>query len=423
MIQEFSITNTYSIKERQNISFEAAFHEPGSIHYCKGPSAKKLLKMAVVYGANASGKSNLIKAFDFYCAFIKNGFTKLKPNEETGFVPFAFDEQSKINPGTFEIVFYLNDIKYEYCISLDTLCVHEESLSYSPKGQRKLFFRRVFKNDPENRENPEYTWKWGDAFTGNKNNISGMTRSNVSFLNTAAQLGHKELSAVHSFFNDCLSIFPLFNEFFESAVNQFDSYEEKLKKEAMDFLSSAGFGHIDDIIIKEQEIPASFVREFSEILKLDLTKNKDAHTYKNVFLSHKYRNNYLLPLGEESEGTKRLINLAIPLTLLFKEWGFLCIDEIEFSLHQELVEFIIRTFLEKSSSSQLLFTTHNVDLLESGLLRDDEIWFSEKGENGGTSYTSLAEYKGVRKGASRKKLYLAGKFGALPIMSEYVSEP
>ncbi len=138
--------------------------------------------------------------------------------------------------------------------------------------------------------------------------------------------------------------------------------------------------------------------------------------------SHSYDNNYELPLELESRGTQRFFELAGSLFELLESSKLLCIDELESSLHQELTEFFLKTFLENSTSSQMLFTTHNLDLLDSELLTDDGVWFAEKAEDGGSQYSSLVEYKGVRKEASRKKLYKAGKFGAIPIVSDFSVE-
>ncbi|MDR1747475.1 MAG: ATP-binding protein, partial [Spirochaetaceae bacterium] len=131
---------------------------------------------------------------------------------------------------------------------------------------------------------------------------------------------------------------------------------------------------------------------------------------------------YELPLNQESRGTQRFFELAGPLFELLQSPRLLCIDELESSLHQELTEFFLKTFLENSTCSQMLFTTHNLDLLDSELLTDDGIWFAEKAEDGGSTYSSIVEYKGIRKETSRKKLYKAGKFGAIPFISDFSVE-
>ena len=111
-----------------------------------------------------------------------------------------------------------------------------------------------------------------------------------------------------------------------------------------------------------------------------------------------------------------MLELIAPLTDVINSQSFILIDELEMSLHEELVETFLRLFLEASEDSQLLFTTHNQDLLDSGLLRDDEIWFCYKTESGNSVYNAITDYAGISAQTSRKKLYQAGKFGALPVV-------
>jgi AAA15 family ATPase/GTPase len=146
-----------------------------------------------LYGSNASGKSNILNALNFFIRFILNGFSKLKPEEDIGFTPFLFDKETSKMPGHFEIIFYMEKIKYEYTLILDARCVHKERLSYSPKGQKKLLFERTCSNCNDDGRNFIYQYKWGDVFIGAKKDIADMTRANATFLNTAAQLNHPEI--------------------------------------------------------------------------------------------------------------------------------------------------------------------------------------------------------------------------------------
>jgi AAA15 family ATPase/GTPase len=413
VIQEFSVENIYSIKTRQTISFEASGTAPDPNHYCMTIDGKNLLKMAALYGSNASGKSNMLNALEFFLGFILASFSELKPKEDTGFMPFLFDKETLKMPGYFEIIFFMNKTKYEYALSLDARCVHRERLSYSPKGQKKLLFERTCSNCNDDGRNFIYQYKWGDAFTGAKKNIADMTRANATLLNTAAQLNHPEISKIYNWLiTHCPpSIRPVNQDLLTYTFNQIEE-NKNMKKEILTLLAKSDFGHINDFVIKDEELPASITEHFPD----------GKYTAKEIYFSHNYEGNYMLPIEDESRGTLRFLELTGPLIEIIKNTKFLCIDEIELSLHQELLEFFIKTFLENSSGSQILFTTHHQDLLDSELLRDDEVWFVQKGGDGGSEYSSLIEYKGIRKKASRKKLYQAGKFGALPIISNYTSE-
>ncbi len=423
MIQEFTIGNTFSIKDAQTISFEASDTHLDDMHYCSVPIGKKLLKLAAIYGPNASGKTNIIRALNFYLRFICYSFTTLEPNEYTGFIPFMFDDSANKMPGRFDLKFFLEDIKYEYAISLDMYHVHTETLFYSPKGQRKLLYERKCTEIDRDTGKPHYDWKWGDTLAGDKKKIAEATRGNTTFLNTAAQFAHPELSRVLIWLTSLYlsPIYPSSQGLTQYTVRYLER-NEKMKHNIIDFLAHSDFGHINDIIVKEEAIPDYVVSRLSTKIQEDVQNHKGRYIAKNILFSHSYGKDYELSLRQESRGTQRFFELAGPLFELLESPKLLCIDELESSLHQELTKFFLKTFLEKSACSQMLVTTHNLDLLDSELLTDDGIWFSEKAEDGGSQYSSLVEYKGMRKEASRKKLYKAGKFGAIPLISDFSGE-
>jgi len=423
MIQEFSIENTLSIKTRQTISFEAVQDSnEDSLHYIQIGSTR-LLKLAAIFGSNASGKSNMLKAVDFYLDFILSAFSDLKPKENTGFIPFSFDTETIKAPGSFDVTFFCDEIKYEYQLTLDSKCVHSEKLTYSPKGQKKLVYQRTCSDCTGNCDTLNYEWKWGDTLVGSKKKIAEMTRPNTTFLNTAAQLEHPDLGKVyHSLRMSFMStITPGTRGLMNFTIQRIEK-NEGFKKDILNLLEKSDFGQIKDIVLKTREVPSSFIDTLPDAAKEGLKNTEGKYVTKDLLLSHQYGKNYLLPIAKESAGTQRLLELAGPLFEIIRNKHFICIDEIESSLHQELLEFILKTFLENSKESQILFTTHNLDLLDTEFILDDEVWFSEKDENGGSNYTGYVEFTGVRKGASRKKLYAAGKFGAKPIISTLITD-
>jgi AAA15 family ATPase/GTPase len=412
MILEFSIANTFSIHEKQTISFEAAIDDPDTetIH-CTEMGGKKILKMACLYGANASGKTKMAFAFDFYLDFLVNSFSDLKPNEQTHFVPFEFNEDSRKLPGEFEIVFYAADvssdkiIRYEYYLKLTQKEVIEESLYYAPKGQKKLLFERI-KDKPV---------KWGTAVTGAKKFVADLVRPNCSLIGAGAQANHPVFKHIYDHFYRRFR--GLITPSYAGVSGQLLQHIEKnpeFKNKVITLLSASDMGRISDIKIESQPIPEELIKQMPSELQEEITKHGEKPKTRKAKLVHSYDNEYELPLSLESAGTLRMMQLAIPLDDLTTHHSFGIIDEIESSLHQELLERFIQLFLEDSEDSQLIFTTHNQDLLDSGLLRDDEIWFCYKTDKGNSIYNSITDYTGVRKDASRKKLYQADKFGALP---------
>jgi AAA15 family ATPase/GTPase len=414
MIQEFSIENTYSIKTRQTISFEAA-EDTDDIH-CIDADGKKLLKLAAIYGANASGKSNIIRAFNAYIQFILFAFSYLKPRDATKFVPFLFDRDLNKRPGTFEIIFYVDQIRYEYLLMMDSRCIHKECLNYSPRGKKKLLFERICLNPADEWEKLNYKWRWGDSYSGEKNKLVRITRSNVSFLNTAAQLKHPLMEQIYNYFHGIhMPVIKPVDQGLRVYTGEKIENNKKIKHDILNFLSKIDIGVINDITIEDQELPDFVVEKYPDEEKPPRNSN-GKYVVKEIRFSHQYAEKFTLSLFEESNGTQRIFELAGPLFEILNNNKFLCIDEIEMSLHEELLEYFLKMFLKNSTGSQIMFTTHNQDLLDSDILRNDEIWFVEKDKTGGSELFSLVEFKNVPEDVSRRKLYKAGGFGAMPLI-------
>ena len=412
MILEFSITNTFSISEKQTISFEAVTNdtETDARHYVECGD-KKILKLACIYGANAAGKTKMLKALHFYMDFMLRSFTKLEPNENIRVIPFKFNPDFQNNPSEFELILYLKEIedrhyiRYDYNLQLTKEKVVYESLFYAPKGQKKLIFERSKDNKI----------KWGSDVTGAKKIIEDMARPNCSIISVGAQTQHPVLkffydNVYHSFKG---MIHPLSSDDLSSYIFRKVEKDASFKKILTNLLSASDIGVINDIRVIAEDIPETVISQLPIEVQEQIVKHKGK--LRTPILNHSYNdNNYLLPLSMESAGTKKLMQLSLPLYDLIVSKSIVLIDELESSLHQELIELFLELFLEASDNSQLLFTTHNQDLLDSGLLRDDEVWFCYKTRNGNSVYNSITDYKGIRKEVSRKKLYNADKFGALP---------
>ena len=417
MILEYSIENTFSIKEKQTISFEAAMSDSDSDNlHCKRVDNKNILKIACLYGANASGKTRMLKALYFYMNFILSSFTDLKPNEPTHFVPFLFSEETRKAPGKFELLFYAKDcfsdkiIRYKYDLQLTEKAVITESLYYAPKGQLKLLFERFSDNKI----------KWGFDITGAKKNITELTRNNCSVISAGAQANNRVFKFLYNYLSKRFAgvITTSSGGLAGYTARRIDN-DGKFKQKVLALLNSADLGHISDIQVDKEDIPDEFIKQLPPDIQEKILKQGEKPQALKMALIHNYnQKGYDLPLSDESSGTQRLLELSAPLLDVSTDSLFLMIDELESSLHQTLVETFINLFLQASAlvdnDSQLFFTTHNQELLDSGLLRDDEVWFCYKDENGGSFYNSISDFTGIRKEASRKRLYQSGKFGALP---------
>lgn len=401
MIIDFSIANTYSISEKQTISFQpAGYDEADSLHYIE-VGGTKLLKMACVYGANAAGKSNIALALRFYLNFMIYSFYSSRPNSEIPLIPFLFtDEQMDSICGEFDLNFFVKSseesryVKYSYHLKMNRKKIVEESLSYYPKKLPRLVFNRT-----------ENNIEWGSSVKGAKKSVEDIVMPNCTVISAGSKTNLSLIKDVFTYiaarFNDYIGVFS--DGISQDILKRLDE-DDSFNKKAVGFLSYSDFGSISNIKVETAK-------------KESVNPNDDA-SEKNITrratVFHNYNgSNYPLPLGFESSGTIRLLELIKPLVDSCAT-SMAIIDELESSLHQDLVEAFLRLFLELSKDSQLLFTTHNQELLDSGLLLDDEVWFCGKTEKGNSVYDSISDYSGLRKETSRKKLYQAGKFGALP---------
>jgi uncharacterized protein len=402
---------------------------------------KSLLPVAAIYGANAAGKSNLIKAI----AFAKNLITEGTRNRQTIQIPtFKLGDYSK-KPSKFEFVFTYQKSQYSYGFTLNSSQILEEWLYGIPADKKKeiCYFERVTSG------NKVTILDYGAILRGKSNKdkqfldfIAQGTRPNQLFLTEAIERNVSSLIPVYEWFSEVLTII--------SAESQSVGLEIGIQtsKEFTDFLSKflkySGTG-IDSVGIKE--IDFDFDSYFSEMsagereeIKQDLTDNSLVIVYNNgdylllkkeddrirlvqLKTNHQNEDGELIgfSLDEESEGTQRLIHL-IPALFLLKEKNekVIFIDELDRRLHpllsQRFLEFFLQEFPEEDRN-QLIFTTHDTNLLNLDMLRRDEIWFVEKDLQGSSSLYSLAEFK-IRPDLKVDKGYLNGRFGAIPFFGD-----
>ena len=313
------------------------------------------------------------------------------------------------------MIFYTKDIfsekiiKYKYNLSITRKRVEYESLYYAPKGQLKLLFER----------DSEGVKKWGLDITGAKKIIADMTRDNCSVISAGAQAKHPVFKILYDYLsNRFKGIITASSDAIFGYISERIEKDELFKEKLLKLLATSDIGKITDIKIKDEPIPDAIIAQLPPEFREEVTKGGEKPHTRELKFIHSYDKDYELSINAESAGTKRLMNLSVPLMDISSSNSFLIIDELENSLHQLLVENFIEIFLVASSKSnmdsQLLFTTHNQELLDSGLLRDDEIWFCHKNDKGESIYNSITDFTGIRKDVSRKKLYQSGKFGALP---------
>ncbi|MEA4976631.1 MAG: ATP-binding protein [Paludibacter sp.] len=425
MIQELKIKNFLSFKEEVAFSFEAnkdTFAE--DVQVVEVAEGVRLLRFAMVYGANASGKSNLLNAFAFL-----QGFWFDKPDdidEETGVVPFKLDNDTAKEPSSFELIFYVDSIKYWYQLVLDNKQVYYEKLSFYKSVQPTMLFERELKNSQSIITFNPAAVKISSVA---KEKISLECLKNMSFFaaRDKVNVSIPIIDAAKDWIkNKFMPIVEPQSRMFNFAENQM-LIEQDIKSYLLDFVREADFNIVDvNTQTEKEEIPQDVIdlflsrNDLTDKEKEDLTKDRFVSTPKTNFI-HKVQNNrgeetYVLPEELQSEGTKRIFGIEAAIYKLLQKEGLLSIDEIETSLHPQLLRFLLLNFLRKKSRAQLLITTHYDPLLDEidEIFRKDSVWFTEKTSSGHTEVYSLIDFKGLNRLTSIQKAYNYRRFGAFP---------
>lgn len=425
MIHSLSIKNFLSFKNEVTISFEASKDTHlEDFHVVEVAKGVRLQKLAIVYGFNASGKSNLIKAFEFLTRFWLHILSS--KDKSTGAVPFMLDDESRNKPSVFKMIFYQDGIKHRYELEITKESVISEKLEYYPGAQPALIFERRLEEGIS-----KITY-------GNKIKISAVEEKeiaikcipNISVFASYNQLniGIKQIDRAVDWIKQGImpSIEPLtqLQEFSEKLASK----DNDFKKYILNYLKEADF-NISNLKSKKMEIilPDNFKASKlkisgipqSELEKLELKKENRINlldtTFEHTVINEGIKQKHGLPIGLQSDGTKRVFGLSGVIYKAIARDAFLPIDKIEAKLHPRLVEYVLEKFLRESKHAQLLIATHYDNLFdEEDLLRKDNFWFTEKGEDGATKLYRLSDFKGLSRISSLQKAYKFGKFGAVP---------
>jgi AAA15 family ATPase/GTPase len=424
MIFEFRVENFLSFREEQILSFEPSASKAYEAHYCaEVKDGVKVLKLGMLYGANASGKTNLLKALDFLRSFVLT--QRNDKTESTGTVNFQFDSECLAKPSKFYLSFYLNQIKYVYTLVLDEQKVIEENLNYYPGTQPALFFERKY-----DKTKGKSIIKFGgtiDLKLSDRKLIEGLTIANSSVFSAfgKANVEKSLVDDVYNWFKESfMQMIRPNTDLFGWTSSKLEA-DDTCKDFVLEVLQKADF-NISSIDINEEEIPINAEIE-SQISNMDIPerlKNEilEKRMLKTKEISFQHKTELMeknLPRGLESNGTLRYYGLGGVLNKLLSSNTFFCIDEIENSLHYDLVAHFIKTFLMNATNSQLLFSTHDINLLNEDFLRRDVVWFVDKNEFGASELGSLLDYK-LHKNLSPYNAYKIGKLGAKPEVGEII---
>ncbi len=397
MIVNFSIQNFGSIKGKQTLSFEADTSEHLEDTYVVHTAGKRLLKLALIYGANASGKTTILKALDFLRDLVVN--PKEKKTDILDFSPYLFDANTPKQPTELTIEFVYEGGCYHYEVAFMRQAVISEAL-YIDIFEKILVYSRT-----TDIEEQLTKISFGDRITLDKNaqqvlELNTLWNNTVlgGFLKTNVNL--ETFKQVVDWFRNYLKpiIAPrtLLGRYVTDKIDE----KEIAKEEVLEILKKADF-NISDIIIERRKDPIKGINRI------------------NLFSEHMVNNiSYKLPMDKESEGTKRFYGFAGLLALLIKSPTVFPIDELESSLHPDLYTHFLLSFLQNAKQSQLIATTHNRELLaDRDIFRDDVIWFTDKSKDCATELYSLADFD-TSTIKNILNAYKIGKFSGVPRLSD-----
>lgn len=429
MIEEIRFKNVLSYRDEVTLSFEATNETTLEEHHVRiMPNGTRLLRMAMILGANASGKSNLLNVLESLRAFCIR-----KPKDmdvETGIIPFLLDKETPNQPSQFSLRFWVNNIRYWYKLKITQKRVISEELFFYRTTELIMVFSRNLEGDESKLLINSNAVQIGSE---EKKALEINCLPNMSLFAARGSVNMKfeYVDSVRSWFNK--GWMPMIEPRTSMTTYSQDVFANRsdFRSYLLDFMGKADFNITDIQDRKEnQMIPENILKQILENNELPAEVKDNISTHpmveKHIMLfEHKVENErgketYSMSYDRQSMGTKRVVGIEAALYDAMGHDAFLMIDEMETSIHPELMEYILQKYLQSSDNSQILFTTHNDALLRTidDLLRKDNIWFVEKQKNGSTDLYSLVEFKGLNKISHIEKAYRRGSFGALPIVKE-----
>lgn len=415
MIVFFSVENFLSIRDRQEFSLlPSAFFKEHSetLLPCDAVEGGRLLPSAVVYGPNASGKTNLISAFRWLRRAVSLSQTKGNPEGGVPRRAFALNHACKVMPTKIELEFVMDDTRYRYGLHATDDAFTEEWLYSFPHGRRQMLFERNSPNEI----------KFGRTLKGQNKVISELMRANSLFLSAAAQNGHEQLSKVYSYITSIN-----FDATIVPSRRSIGGKDKVLDERIIQFLKQIGTGVIGFRVEKRERAADlnAFSSDFQALLQrhlpdgANITLPADETDFQ---LAHQSDDDELVyfELAQESAGTRRLLVILASVFAALDAGTALLIDELDASLHTQVGEAVLALFSNRKTNplgAQLIATTHDTNLMCTSFLRRDQIWFSEKDTAGATHLFPLSDIR-TRNTDNIEKGYLQGRYGAMPFSGD-----
>ena len=385
MLLQFSVTNHRSIHGNAILSLAATSDREFQDSLLSPDGKRKILPVAAIYGANAAGKSNVLHALNLMRGMVVGEYAKPLMDTPLPQEPFAFTDEEE--PTKLEAIFYYGGIKYAYGFSFTREKIVEEYLYHWRNGREGLVFSR---------KDGEY------VFRDNKLEqrvLAGRTPENRLYLVTSSEWNNKETQDAYLWFSRKLNTLQRNNESYDQTLSELERNGER-KKKILREMMVADFGIVDIVVSGSKENPV-------------------------IMMTHRLmdeeggESDYNLLIAQESAGTQRFFSRIGSWLKMLETGGTLIVDEIESSMHPLMTRHLIEVMQDRGiniNQAQLIFTTHDVGLLDQKLLRRDQIWFAEKNEKKAeTNLYALTDFS-PRKGENIQKGYMQGRYGAIPFI-------
>ena len=415
MLIEFRVKNFYSIQDEQILSLVSSSQKqhPNNTFQAENQNIQ-LLKSVAIYGPNAAGKSNVVKALRIMKEIVLKSATTQR-GEQLPLKPFLLgkkEKNEKDKPCEFEVSFISNATRYRYGFSATNERIIEEWLFAYPNGRAQQWFLRTYDETKD-----EYVYEFGAKFLGEKKLWETATRDNALFLSTAIQLNGKSLQPVFDWFLqiNIKHATHNFNNALDITIKSFQNEPAII----LDYLKAVDLD-IENLKVEKRVISLEKLRkDLPNELKNILKESKEIREV-NIKTIHLNQDNEPITFGMnlESDGTKIFFEFLGPILDTLKEGKVLVVDELHNHLHPLMTRFIISLFHNETinkNNAQLIFTTHETSILDEEIFRKDQIYFCEK-QNKATKIYSLSDFKGLRENIDYEKSYLLGRFGALPFI-------
>ena len=436
MLIEFSVANFRSILTRQTLSMVAgpdSAHRPRNVTPGQGKDLL-FLRSAVIYGPNAAGKSNLLRAVETLRRLVQVSATGFQEGQAIPVTPFLFLKAPAGQPAEFEIIFIADDgIRYHYCCVVNPERVLKEWLVAYPLGRAQRWFEREFDTESQLQR-----WWFGPNFVSERAERKiwqEFTRDNALFLSTAIQLNNAQLRPIFNWITQKLIVLapggvnlnPLLSL---NLLREGDGLEQIMR-----FMRAADIG-IDRLELLEEEVTATVSGSMQPgTLRVHVEMGNPPENTPKLSSQRRFRvlawhkrtdtaEDVALDISDESDGTRKLFEFSGGWLHALTHGATLLVDELDRSLHPHMTRFLVGLFHSRSNTlnAQLVFTTHDTTLLDTDLLRRDQIWFVEKDDYQASHLYSLLEYS-PRKDEALERGYLKGRYGAVPFIGEFGVDP